>query len=102
MTIWYLFTDFYSISTLGSALAAKVGTKQRLNFHVIQSFMVSSIFECVTHCLDYEECISMNFENSQNKHELKKCELNNEIKSNIPPHHLIINNEFDFYHIIKP
>jgi hypothetical protein len=100
-----LFLDKFTLLSLsfpGSAYASKSGRNERLDFHVIQSFLVSNIFECVTHCLDYEQCVSMNFEKSENGHdESKKCELNSGVKSNFPDH-IIMNDDFDYYNIINP
>ena len=85
-----------------SAYATKVGDKRRLNFHLIRSFLVRSIFECVTRCVDYDECVSMNFGNSANGHdELKRCELNRG-NEEISSDNVVINNEFDYYRILKP
>lgn len=85
----------------GSVYASRVGRNQRLSFHVIQSFMVNDIFECVLHCQHYEECVSVNFENAQKK-EFKRCELSSKTKSNVPGHMILLNEEFDYYNIIKP
>ena len=77
-----------------------VGRNQRLSFHLIHSFLVDDIFECVIHCQDYKECVSVNFENAK-REQFKRCELNSKTRSDIPGHVMLFDEEFDYYNIMK-
>ncbi|XP_028405985.1 uncharacterized protein LOC114528525 [Dendronephthya gigantea] len=83
-----------------SAFARKTGKHQRLDFHLLKSFLVHDIFDCVTRCLDHEDCVSMNVANSKNSDMLQTCELNRKVKREARGY-MLMNKDYDYYDIFR-
>lgn len=78
-----------------SAMAARIAKNQRLENHLIKLFLVDEIMQCLTHCLDFEQCVSMNYEQNS-----KTCELNSEINTKYPED-MEQREGYSYYNIIK-
>ena len=76
-------------------MATRTARDERLMNHLIQSFLVNDILECLAQCLHFDQCVSMNYEeNSQ------ICELNSETKASYPQD-MDEDNGCSYYNIIK-